>query len=76
MVNCCPNRQSESISNNTNVQDSETEFYLNKDLRSNERMSICLTCENLKLLNFCSQCGCQMNIKTRIFWAQCPIGRW
>jgi hypothetical protein len=40
-----------------------------------QRMAACKSCENLTL-NFCSECGCYMPIKTRLKWSRCPIGIW
>lgn len=42
-----------------------------------ERMDICKSCEFLFTpTNQCTQCGCFMNIKTRINEAYCPLGKW
>lgn len=44
---------------------------------SNKRMEICLGCDHLiKLTNQCKECGCFMNLKTKLKDAICPIGKW
>lgn len=59
------------------LEEQELEFLLDKETRSQERLSICKGCEHLTgKLNQCDLCNCFMNIKTRIFFAQCPIGKW
>lgn len=41
------------------------------------RMSICQSCpELIKLTTQCKQCGCIMNLKTKLEAAKCPIGKW
>lgn len=54
----------------------QTSFLLNKETRSQERMAVCQTCSELQALNRCRQCGCFMTIKTRIYSATCPLGKW
>ena len=56
--------------------ETEESFYLNKETRSEDRLSICKACPELGALNRCRQCGCFMNIKTRIYSAECPLGLW
>jgi hypothetical protein len=42
-----------------------------------KRYSICLSCtELIKMTKQCKQCGCFMNIKTKLLDAKCPIGKW
>ena len=42
-----------------------------------ERAKICNECEHLnKVLGQCRKCGCWMPAKTRLNWAECPIGKW
>jgi hypothetical protein len=42
-----------------------------------ERLAICNDCEFfIKKVNICQKCGCQMNIKTTLAEAACPIGKW
>jgi hypothetical protein len=42
-----------------------------------ERAKICNECEHLnKVLSQCRKCGCWMPAKTRLNWAECPIGKW
>ena len=41
------------------------------------RMSICLECPRLiKLTNQCKECGCFMNLKTKLRTASCPLSKW
>lgn len=58
-------------------EEKKLEFLLNKEERSLERLDICKSCEYLiGPLNNCTQCGCFMNIKVRIYSAKCSIGKW
>lgn len=41
----------------------------------NKRIEICKECEHYNNGN-CRLCGCNMNLKTRIDSAHCPIGKW
>lgn len=42
-----------------------------------KRMSICLECPRLvKLTHQCKECGCFMNLKTKLKTASCPLGKW
>jgi len=42
-----------------------------------ERMDMCLECEYLiDLTKQCRKCGCFMNLKTKLAYAECPIGKW
>ena len=44
---------------------------------ANKRLDICLGCDRLiKLTNQCKECGCFMNLKTKLPNATCPIGKW
>lgn len=72
---CCPEKQlnQETLSETAT---SEEEFYANKEKNSSDRLAICKICTHLKSINRCELCGCFVNIKTRIFWASCPIGKW
>jgi len=48
-----------------------------ENLESKKRMDICLGCEHLiKLTHQCKECGCFMNLKTKLKEARCPIGKW
>lgn len=50
--------------------------YIEK-IESDKRMDICLGCEHLiKLTHQCKECGCLMNLKTKLKDANCPIGKW
>lgn len=43
----------------------------------NLRLGICNSCPNLlKLTKQCKKCGCQMQLKTKLELAACPIGKW
>lgn len=84
MENCCGQEEQkiqtlaleQEIQSEEDQAEAELEFYSNKDLKASERLEICKTCPELKELNMCSQCGCFMNIKTRIFFSKCPLGKW
>jgi hypothetical protein len=55
----------------------ELEFLINKETNSQDRLAICKTCpELITPINVCKQCGCLMNIKTRIFSSACPLNKW
>jgi len=42
-----------------------------------DRLNICKACPHLKQpLNRCEKCGCFMDVKIRISYARCPIGKW
>ena len=42
-----------------------------------ERMELCKACPNyVALTHQCTQCGCFMNLKTKLPNAVCPIGKW
>lgn len=71
---CCPTEEVIQLEEVT--VETETDFLLNKETRSEDRLSICKTCPELGALNRCSQCGCFMNIKVRIYSAECPLGKW
>lgn len=44
---------------------------------SEKRYSICLECpELINLTKQCKQCGCFMNVKTKLESAKCPLGKW
>jgi hypothetical protein len=74
-MNCCPENQipKEEVKEN---QESEEQFLLNKQSRSEQRMDICRECPDLMALNMCRYCKCFMTIKTRIYNAACPVGKW
>lgn len=73
-MSCCGN-QTKTI-DIVEAKETEEEFLLNKESRSEQRMAICKQCPNLMTLNMCGYCKCFMNVKTRIYSATCPIGRW
>lgn len=55
----------------------EIDFLLDKENQSQTRLDICRGCDQLlPIVNMCRQCGCLMNIKTRIYSATCPINKW
>lgn len=44
---------------------------------SKKRLDLCLECKFFqKVRRQCLQCGCFMDIKTRMALAKCPIGKW
>jgi hypothetical protein len=75
-MSCC----SKEIVNQEQIQTntmSEIEFLLDKENNSHARFSICQTCSQLlPIVNVCKQCGCFMNIKTRIYSSKCPLEKW
>ena len=73
---CCPNANQELETIIEPMLDTEEIFLTNKETRSQERLAICKECPELRALNNCRQCGCFMNIKTRIYSATCPLGKW
>lgn len=55
----------------------EIDFLLDKENQSQTRLDICRGCDQLlPIVNLCKQCGCQMNIKTRLFASKCPLNKW
>jgi hypothetical protein len=41
------------------------------------RMATCEGCDRfLKATKQCLQCGCMMNLKTKLLHAKCPLGKW
>ena len=43
------------------------------------RLDLCKVCDKLLFkdsLKICSQCGCCMWVKARLYKAECPIGKW
>ena len=74
MTQCCDDNQ--EITETTESAETEVDFLLNKEQRSQQRMAICQNCPELKTLNRCQQCGCFMSIKTRIYSSTCPLGKW
>ena len=44
---------------------------------SNAMYEICKECpEFIQISKQCKQCGCFMNLKTKLENARCPIGKW
>jgi hypothetical protein len=42
-----------------------------------ERAAICNSCPELfKPTWTCKKCGCFMKVKTRVSFAECPLGKW
>jgi hypothetical protein len=73
---CCAEEQLLPVVETAQIETAE-EFYLNKTIRSQERLDICKACpELIGPLNNCLQCGCFMNIKVRIYESTCPLGKW
>lgn len=45
--------------------------------QATKRYDICKACpELIKLTKQCKQCGCFMNVKTKLQEATCPLGKW
>lgn len=41
------------------------------------RFSECLDCDRfIHITNQCKECGCFMNLKTKLPNAECPLGKW
>lgn len=54
---------------------------INKFIASSDvvdkRMIICNSCPQLiPITTNCKECGCFMNIKTKLLTATCPLGKW
>lgn len=44
---------------------------------SSKRLEICRSCEHfIKMTSQCKECGCIMNLKTKLPNAECPIHKW
>lgn len=44
---------------------------------SKKRMEICNGCDRLfHPTNQCKECGCIMNLKTKLIHAKCPLEKW
>jgi len=44
---------------------------------ANRRLEICKGCpELIKMTTQCKKCGCFMHLKTKLYNAECPIGKW
>ena len=44
---------------------------------ASKRMDICKACpELIQLTKQCKKCGCFMELKTKLEYAKCPIGKW
>lgn len=47
------------------------------DEDANKRLDICKKCPKLiKATSQCKECGCFMNLKTKMEHATCPLGKW
>lgn len=47
------------------------------DIVAKERLEICSKCPRfIKTTTQCKECGCFMNMKTKLPNAECPIGKW
>jgi hypothetical protein len=47
------------------------------DNERDRRYDLCIDCpEFIRLTKQCKQCGCFMNLKTRLSNASCPLGKW
>lgn len=48
-----------------------------EDEKYSSRMSICESCPKfIKATKQCKECGCFMNVKSRLEHAECPLGKW
>jgi len=48
-----------------------------EDDKYSNRMSICESCPRfIKSTKQCKECGCFMNVKSRLEHAECPLGKW
>jgi membrane protease subunit (stomatin/prohibitin family) len=43
---------------------------------SKQRMEICKSCPSLIAMNRCKECGCFMDVKTKLARFSCPLGKW
>ena len=41
-----------------------------------DRIEVCVKCENFTPVRTCTQCGCFMPAKTKVTTAVCPINKW
>lgn len=41
-----------------------------------QRLKVCLTCPRLSKLKRCLECGCFVNLKTRLTTEKCPLVKW
>lgn len=76
---CCPrpSQVKEELVVEEQLTETEEQFLVNKEIRAQHRFGICETCpELIPVINTCRQCGCFMKIKTRIYSASCPLGKW
>lgn len=48
--------------------------FISQDER-NKRIQICNVCEYNRM-KVCAQCGCMIDLKTKLKKAECPIGKW
>lgn len=47
------------------------------DVVKEQRLSICMECPRLiKATKQCKECGCFMDVKAKLFDADCPLGKW
>lgn len=52
-----------------------TEYVSEEDAKT--RLDICKACPRLiKATNQCKECGCFMNLKTKLADASCPLHKW
>lgn len=51
--------------------------YITQEDTINERFNVCKGCpEFIKMTGTCKECGCFMQLKTRMKSATCPLGKW
>lgn len=54
----------------------DSENHVDKET-ADERFNICLSCpELIEKTKQCKQCGCFMALKTKLYNASCPLGKW
>lgn len=73
---CCGQEETVELTEEELLEQQEFEFLVNKETNAAKRLEICKECPSLKALNRCSECGCFMDIKTRLFFTKCPLGKW
>jgi hypothetical protein len=73
-TNCC---SKDAVEQKQETTITEINFLIDKESQSQTRLDICKGCDQLlPVVNVCKQCGCLMNIKTRIYSSTCPLGKW
>lgn len=83
-MSCCPGKKKKSLAENVLVtiqkgQRIATGFVfaaggINEEL-GKQRTKVCRNCVNYDN-GRCKECGCFIDLKTRVPQEECPIGRW